>query len=118
MRAETLSILQTVYALPLREPLQPFDADTLNIIVAAAQKGGGNAYDAAAAFMTMHMKHRLEWALKYQEPPCDDVALFLPMLRTGLARSRDRMNFYAYHDTAVREVEALKAEIDRRDRPN
>jgi hypothetical protein len=118
LRAQALSVLQTDYELPLREPLQQHDAVTLDAMTAKAHDLGANAYDVAAIFMAFHMHERIKWALDLNQLVCDDVPYYYPMMRKGFERTRDRMAYPTIQDNNMREVEEIKAVLDARDRMN
>lgn len=118
LRTQALSVLQTDYELPLREPLQQHDAETLDAMSERALALGANAYDVAAIFMAFHMHERIKWALDHSQLVCDDVPYYYPMMRKGFERTRDRMAFPTIQDNNMREVEQIKSVLDARDRMN
>lgn len=118
LRAHALSVLQTDYELPLREPLQQHDAETLDAMSERAVALGANAYDVAAIFMAFHMHERIKWALDHSQLVCDDVPYYYPMMRKGFERTRDRMAYPTIQDNNMREVKEIKAVLDARDRMN
>ena len=63
-RAKALSVLQTAYGMPLKNPLKPLDAKDLELVTAATFDAGGNEFDAAAGFMTYRIKSALQAELR------------------------------------------------------
>jgi len=118
LRAQALSVLQTDYALPLREPLQQHDVETLDAMTVKALELGANAYDIAAIFMAFHMHERIKWALDLNQLVCDDVPHYYPMMRRGFERTCDLMAYPSIQENNLRQVEELKAVLDARDRMN
>jgi hypothetical protein len=119
-RARTLSVLQTAYDMPLKHPLPPLIETELKASTAIAINAGGNAYDAAAAFMTMRIRSDLEAALASgRDLPVEYPAWRdLPKLAVGIARTGGFMKFYRQHMDAVTDINRLKATLDaQRDGP-
>jgi hypothetical protein len=113
-RAQALSVLQNAYDQPLPQPLAPLDATDLELATAAAFDAGGNAFDAAAGYMTLQVKCAAEVALKLGQPFSADDRKRRARLAVGISRTGGFMKFFDAHMDTVREINRLYDEIDKR----
>ena len=111
-RAKALSVLQTAYEMPLKNPLDPLDAKDLELVTAIAFDTGGNEFDAAAAFMTYRIKSNLQAEIRNGKPLGIDFRSEIPKIAIGFVRTRSSMKFYEQHMKTVTEINKLRKEAD------
>jgi hypothetical protein len=111
--AKALSVLQNAYEMPLKNPLNPLDETDLRRVTEIAFDTGGNAFDAAAAFMTYRIKAALQAELTLGGT-VDDGAKDVGKLAVGIAATRNYMNFYRAHMTALSEINSLREAAEAR----
>jgi hypothetical protein len=113
-RAKALSVLQTAYEMPLANPRDPLDETDLRLTTELTFDSGGNAFDAAAAFMTSRIKSALRANIELGKS-VDEAEDDARKLVAGLARTRGFMHFYKVHIEALSEITELRARIRVRD---
>jgi hypothetical protein len=107
-KAKALSVLQSAYEQPLKEPLDELDDFDLRTITASAMKSGGNAFDAAAGFMTMRTRAALVAEVNLGSPVIEGARTDLAKLGLGLSRTLQFTKFAALHSQTLREILALR----------
>jgi len=117
-KAKALSVLQSAYELPLKEPLDSLDDLDLRHVTAISFDAGGNAFDAAAAFMTYRIKAALEAEIGLGKPVIEGVRGDISKLITGLTRTVQFAKFGALHTQTVAEIGRLQKLADARTAPN
>ena len=111
-RSQALSVLQNAYEMSLKFSLSPLDDLTLRQVTTITVKTGGNAFDAAAAFMTLRIKPQLE-----AEPAAGkavgivDIESESRKFILGFARTEKCMRFPQAHIAALSAIRDLKDRI-------
>jgi hypothetical protein len=106
-RAKALSVLQNAYEMPLREPLDRLDDLDLRQVTATAFDAGGNAFDAAAAFMTYRIKAAFLADLDADHQVVKEARRDLSKLVLGLTRTSELTKFKSLHWATLRELGEL-----------
>ena len=113
-KAKALSVLQNAYEMPLKEPLEQLADVDLRQVTAMAFDTGGNAFDAAAAFMTYRIKAALETELRLGSPVVEGVRDDIQKLSLGFGRTVQFMKFGGLHAATVIDIMDLRKQADHR----